>query len=178
MKNPIKTKKAQFYILTAIMLIAYATLLLQSENVTPGSSKAFSKAYDNFVFESSAAINNALFEQADVNQEYERFLDSFISYSKMKKLNVQVFSVLETGDMVYLSNKMPNPVEIINLNQTLPPDTNTYFARENLSNLVLEVRDDVFHENIYKFTISNQGTEAKAVLRIRKGANRQIFVMD
>lgn len=178
MKNPIKYKKAQFYILTAIMLIAYSTLLLQSDNVTPGSSKAFRNAYDNFVFESSAAINNALFEQADVNQEYERFLDSFISYSKMKKLNVEIFSVLETGDRVYLSNKMPNPVEIINLNQTVPPGTDTYFARENISNLVLEVRDDVFHENIYKFTTSNQGTESKAVLRIRKGANRQIFVMD
>jgi hypothetical protein len=176
--NMIKHKKAQFYIFTAIVLIAYSMLLLQSFNVIPESSEAFRNAYDNFVFESSAALNNALFEQADINQEYERFLDTFISYSKMKKLNIEVFSILETGDRVYFSNKMSNPVHIINLNESVLPGSNTYFLRSGLSEVVLEVRDDVFHENIYKFTISSQVTDAKAVLRVKKGSKREIFVQE
>jgi hypothetical protein len=173
-----KNKKAQFYIFTAILLIAYSMLLLQSYNVVPEASKNFKQVYDNFVFESSAALNNALFEQEDINEEYERFLQSFISYSKMKKLSIEVFSILETGDRVYFSNKMSNSVRIININETIPPDSNTYFPRSNLSEAVLEVRDDVFHENIYKFTISNEGTDAKAVLRVQKGAKREIFVQE
>ena len=178
LQRHLKNKKAQFYILTAIVLIAYSVLLLHSYSVTPEPSGVFKEAYDNFVFESSAVLNNVLFEQKDANEEYERFLNNFISYSKMKKLNVEVFSVLLTGDRIYFSNKMDNPVKVINLNQTIGPDANTYFLRTGLSSVVLEVRDDVFHENIYKFTISNQGTEAKAVLRIRRGDDRQIFVMD
>ncbi|HII72362.1 TPA: hypothetical protein HA265_06425 [Candidatus Woesearchaeota archaeon] len=171
-------RKAQFYIFTAIILIAYSMLLLQSFSVVPESSKTFRNIYENFKFESSAAINNALFEQADVNDEYERFLDRFISYSKMKKTNIEVFSMLETGDRVYFSNKMNTEVRIININETISPGSSTYFLRSDLSEAVLEVRDDVFHENIYKFTISDEGTDAKAVLRLRKGTKSEIFVQD
>jgi hypothetical protein len=171
-------KKAQFYIFTALVLIAYSTLLLQSAKVATDPTHNFKRAYDNFVFESDTVLNNALFSQVDVNQEYEAFLDSFVSYSKMKKLNIEVFSMLETGDYVYFSNKMENPVHIININETISSGTNTYFLRSNLSEAVLEVRDDVFHENIYKFSISNEGTDAKAVLRVRKGDKREIFVKD
>lgn len=185
MKKQMKTikkimtyRKAQFYILTAILLIAYSTLLLHSRNVVPESSKAFRNAYANFRFESDAALNNALFEQADVEAEYARFMENFISYSKMKKMDIGIFSVLEHGGYVYFINRMSNPVKLININQTIAPGDEDYFDVSGLSEVVLEVQDDVFHENIYKFTISNQGTGAKAILRLRKGADREIFVMD
>ncbi len=172
------SKKAQFFIFTAIILIAYSTLLLQSESATPDPSRTFRMVFENFVFERTSAMNNALFEGKDVNTEYEKFLDSFISYSKMKKVDLEIFSVLETGERVYFSNKMKIPVAILNINETIAPGVNTYFTRLNLSEAVLEVRDDVFHENIYKFNISNQGTDSKAVLRVRKGSRREIFVKE
>jgi hypothetical protein len=119
-----------------------------------------------------------LLEGVDVNAEYEHFLTSIASYARMKKLTLEVFSVLAIGDRIYFSSRMQNSVRIMNLNETIFPDTNTYYLRSNLSEIVLEVRDDVFHENIYKLTIPDTGTEAKAVLRIKKGADREIFVMD
>jgi hypothetical protein len=179
--NPLKlltSKKSQFYLLTALVLIGYSTLLLQSFNVVPDSSQNFRKVYDNYVFESSVAINNALFAQADVGAENERFMDRFIAYSRMKKLDVEIFSILAVGDRVYFSNRMQNTVRIIELNETIPTGSDTYFLRGGLSEVAVEVRDDIFHENIYKFSISDKGTEAKAILRVRKGANRQIFVKD
>ncbi|MFH1668950.1 MAG: hypothetical protein ABIA62_03405 [Candidatus Woesearchaeota archaeon] len=174
----LNNRKAQFYIFTAVLLIAYSTLLLQSFDVTPQPSKNFKRVYDNFIFESGAAVNNALFEQVDVVDEYDRFLDSFVSYSKMKKLNIEIFSILELDDRVYLSNKMRNAVTILNIGQTIGPGTDAYFLRSNLSELVLEVRDDVFHENIYKLDISNEGTDTKAVLRVSQGTKREIFVKE
>ena len=175
-------KKAQFYILTAIVLVGYATLLLQSVDVVPPPSPAFRQVYENFEFESSAVINNALFQQGgadtEIDTEYERFLDNFISYSKMKKLSVGVFAILEHGDYVYFFNKMDNSVRIIGLNETVPAGTSTYFLRSYFSDVALEVRDDVFHENIYKFSISSQGTDAKAILRVKKGTKREIFVKE
>ncbi len=173
-----KNRKSQFYVFTAIILIGYSTLLLHSFNVVPETTSNFKHAYNNFAFESSAALNNALFEQKDVNAEYEKFLDDFISYSKMKKLSLEIFSVLESGERVYFSNKMRNPVIVLNINETIAPGTNTYFLRSNISEVVLEVKDDVFHENIYKFTISNQGTDAKAVMRLKKGTKQEIFVQE
>ena len=178
MKKMFKSRSAQFYLLTALVLIGFSSLLLGHDNVTPGSSLAFRRVYDNFVFESGNVINNALLEDVDVNAEYEHFLVSIASYAKMKKMTLEVFSVLAIGDRVYFSNRMQNSVKIINLNETLFPDTNTYYLRSNLSEIVLEVRDDVFHENIYKLTIPDKGTEAKAILRIKKGADREIFVRD
>ncbi|NQU79005.1 hypothetical protein HQ545_04515 [Candidatus Woesearchaeota archaeon] len=178
MMKILNNRKSQFYILTAIMLIAYSLLLLQSLSVVPYSSKNFRHAFDNFAFESHAALNNALFEREDVNEEFEVFLESFISYSRMKKLNIETVTVLETGNRVYVSNHMNNPVHIINLNQTVDSGSYEYFLRSAVSEMVLEVRDDVFHENIYKFTILSQGTDAKAVMRLRKGSEQEIFVME
>ncbi|MBW2964058.1 hypothetical protein KY363_01235 [Candidatus Woesearchaeota archaeon] len=172
------SKKAQFYIFTALMLIGYSTLLLQSFTSVPESSRNFRRAYENFEFESGQVLNNALFAQADVPDEYERFIESFISYSKMKKLNLELVAVLEQGDYVYFINRMESPVTILNLNWTVPSGTTDYFLRSNLSEAVLEVRDDVFHENIYKFSISGEGTGAKAVLRVGTGSKREIFVKE
>ena len=173
-----KSRKGQFYLFTAVVLIAYALLTLQSTAEVSTPSKNFKNVYDNFVFESAAAVNNALYEQEDVSTEYERFIDSFISYSKMKKLDVEVVALLETGDIVYFFNNMQSSVHIININQTLDPGATLSYTRSDLSEAVLEVRDDVFHENIYKFSISNAGTDAKAVLKVRKGNNREIFVQE
>jgi hypothetical protein len=171
-------KKAQFYIFTAIMLIGYSTLLLNSLNVVPDISRNFRRVYDNFAFESGMCLNNALFEGTDVPLEFSRFLDSFISYSRTKKLDVEVFAVLMHGENVYFMNMMDNPVHIISMNWTVLPGNQTYFLRQNLSEAVLEVRDDVFHENIYKLNISKEGTGAKAVLRVKKGSKRQIYVKE
>jgi hypothetical protein len=178
LKKMFKQKRAQFYVFTAIVLIAYALLTVQSGSTVETSSNNFKQVYDNYIFESSIALNNALFEQADVSEEYERFMDGFISYSKMKKLKLEIFSILETGDNVHFSNKMNMPVYIININQTLQSNGELSILRSNVSEVVIEVRDDVFHENIYKFSISNQGTDAKAVLKVRKGRNREIFVQE
>jgi hypothetical protein len=172
------SKRAQFYLLTAFVLMGFSALLLQSGDVTPTSSTVFKRLYENFVFESSQSINNALLEQADINEEYSHFLDSMVSYARMKKMSLEVFSILASGDYVYFTNKMQNPVRIITINETVLPGSETYFLRSNLSEIALEVKDDVFHENIYKFTVSDKGTEAKAVLRIKKGADREIFVKD
>jgi hypothetical protein len=173
-----QNKKAQFYILTAIVLIAFSLLTVHTSIEAQNDPANFKKLYYNFVFESDAAINNALYEQKGVNQEYEVFLNSFIAYSRMKNLRTEIFSVLQTGDRVYFSNKMQTEVTIINLNTTLPAGTNTYFLRSNISEAVLEVKDDVFHENIYKLNLSNQGTDSKAILKLKKGSKRQIFVKE
>jgi hypothetical protein len=173
-----RNKKGQFYIFMALILIGYAALLLNPFSVVPDPSYEFKKTYNNFAFESGAALNNALFGRENVNTEYERFLNNFISYAKMKKLSIEIVSVLETGERVYVSNKMNSSVQIINLNQTISAGVNTYFTRSNLSEVVLEVKDDVFHENIYKFTISEQGTDAKAVLRLRTGSKQEMFVVE
>lgn len=173
-----KSKKSQFYLFTALILIGYSTLLLQSFTSVPESSRNFRRAYQNFEFESDQTLNTALFAQADVPDEYERFIDSFISYSRMKKLNLEVVAVLEHGEYVYFINRMSGPITIINLNWTIPAGTTDYFLRSNLSEAVLEVRDDVFHENIYKFSISGEGTGAKAVLRVAAGSKREIFVKE
>lgn len=176
-----KNKKAQFYLFTAVVLIAYALLTVHSTVTGDAPSQTFRNTYENYIFESSAAINNALAEGSTGTSlvvEYERYMDSFISYSKMKKLRLEIVSILETGNQVYVINKMPRDIDILNMNQTVSADSYSAFTRSNLSEMVLEVKDDVFHENIYKFTISSQGTDAKAVLKVKQGNNREIFVQE
>lgn len=177
MNRMLKSKKAQFFIFTALILIGFSTLMLQSNNVVPSPSKTFGVVYDNFVFESNKAVNNAVFEGKDVGEEYGRFLTRFIGYAKMKKLQLEIFAVVAQGDRIYYMNRMEVPVDIFTIDQTIAPGTGTYFAR-NTTELTIKVPDDVFHENIYKLTFPEQETEVKAVLRVRKGSDREIFVKE
>lgn len=173
----LKDKKAQFFIFTAILLIAYSTLMLQSNKVIPEPSENFRDVYDNFVYESDKAVNNAVFEQEDIQEEYDRFLDNFKNYAEMKKLRMEIFALVAEGENIYYFNKMETPVTIKETEQIIPAQENTYYAR-NLTELTIEVPDDVFHENIYKFTLPESDTEVKAVLKVKKGDERELFVKE
>jgi len=175
--NTLKNRKAQFYILTAILIIAFSTAMVQANRVVPPSSKNFKQVFNNYAFESNKAANNAIFEHKDIDSEYKRFLNRFIDYARMKKLSLEVFAIIAHEDRIYFVNKMEVPVEVLNLNQVIPPEANTYFIR-NTTDLVLRVPDDVFHENIYKLTLPESETETKAVLRVKKGSKTEIFVKE
>jgi len=172
-----KGKKGQFFIFTALILIAFSTLMLSSNDVTPTPSKNFKDVYDNYVFESNKAVNNALFEGADVREEYDRFMRQFINYASQKKLTLEIFAIVADQDTYHLVNQMDEPVTIVDFDYTLGRDQDTFFTR-NVSELTIRVPDTVFHENIYKLTFPDKETEVKAVLRVSKGQSTEIFVKE
>ena len=176
MNKLIKSKRAQFYILTAIILISVSTLLLQPRIITPKASKAFSNIYDDFAFESNSAINTALRQGASPVSETQRFVDSFISYAKTKKMKLEIFSILVNSNTIYAYSRMNSEVLLITQNYTLIPNSTYSFSSSGISELVLRLKDDVFFENIYKFSLNSQKTQHYAVLRLKKGKDSEVFV--
>lgn len=170
------SKKAQFYILTAIILIATSTLLVQPKISTPKASKLFSNIYDNFNFESDVAINTALRNGVSLSPEVRRFTDSFISYAKIKKMKLEIFSVLRNRETVFIHSRMKSSVFLVGQNMTIQPNANMTLNVSDVSELVLRLKDDVFFENIYKFSFNNQNTQHYAVLRLKKGDDSEVFV--
>ena len=149
--------------------------MLQSNKVIPTPSKNFKAVFNNFEYESDKALNNAIFEDENMLDEYDLFLDRFEDYAAMKKLQLEVFAVVVHGDYVYYFNKMDHQVTILNTDQVIQSGQNTYFIR-NITEVTIKVPDEVFHENIYKLTLPEQETDAKAILRVRKGSSTEIFV--
>jgi len=88
-------------------------------------------------------------------------MNNFMAYSKMKKTRTEIIAVLLNGDTVYVHNKMQDDVRILNLNAHPAAGSSATYQREDITEAVLEVRDDVFHENIYKLNLSNQGQRPK-----------------
>ncbi|MFC1723304.1 hypothetical protein ACFL0V_04145 [Nanoarchaeota archaeon] len=170
-------KKGQFFILTALLLIAYSTLMVKSSSVVPVPSTNFKSLYENFVFESNKAVNNAVWEGIDVDDEYERFLAQFRDYAKTRKLQLEVIGVVADGEYYYVMNQMNTPVTLLTYDYTIGAGEKEYFLR-NTTELVIKVPDDVFHEKIYKFTFPELETDVKAVLRVKKGSDLEIFVKD
>ncbi len=145
--------------------------------MTPTPSKNFKNVYDNYVFESNKAVNNAVFEGVDVRDEYKRFMQRFAGYAAQKKLTLEIFAIVAEGDEFHFLNNMKEPVTIVNFNQVILSDSDTYYSR-NTSELTIRVPDAVFHENIYKFNFPQEETEVKAVLRVSKDQSTEIFVKE
>lgn len=74
-------RKAQFYILAAILLSAFALFLGKgSQGIVPKSS--FDKLYSNYLAEAPRAANAALYNHSGANLTLRDFSDSFHAYAR------------------------------------------------------------------------------------------------
>ena len=74
-------KKAQFYILAAILLSAHVLFLAKaSPPIVPGSS--FEGLYSNYLSEAPKAVNSAFYNNSNANVTLRAFSDSFYGYAR------------------------------------------------------------------------------------------------
>jgi hypothetical protein len=168
-------KKAQFYIFTALILMAYTATLLKPTTLVTKPSKVFSETNDNFRIESKEVINNALLEQKNISKEYDSFTRQFIDYSKMRGIKLEVFLVLVSGEQVYLTNHMKNSVSLLGRSEIIGPE-GSLILQKNMTSIAISALNDESSPNIYDFNITTENIQASSLLRFQEGQNSKVFM--
>src|SRR3972149_615312 len=118
-KTRLKGKKGQFYIFTALILIAYTATLLRPQQVIAPPSKVFSELNGNFAREGKEVVNYALLEEKNVSMEYSLFVDQFISYARLRGADLEVFSILVDGGEIHLYNRLKKDASLLGRSETI-----------------------------------------------------------
>ena len=79
----LKSRKAQFYIVIAIILIVYLFAIGKPTAQIKKPETAFRQLYQNFMAESPKAINSGIYE-GNLTERFKNFSDAYISYARTK----------------------------------------------------------------------------------------------
>lgn len=174
-KHSFKGKKGQFYIFTALILIAYTATLLRPQHLITPPSKVFFEINKNFAREGKEVINNALFEEANVSKEYNLFVDQFIAYARLRRIDLEVFSILVDGGQIHLTNRLKKEASLLGRSEIIGSGDELTIPK-NVSVLTVNAPTDVQHPNIYAFNITAERVQLVSFTRVQTGANTQVFV--
>ena len=170
-----KNKKGQFYIFTALILIAYTATLLSSQTVIESPRKTVSELNENFVVESAQVVNTALFEGKNASKELNAFTDQFIAYAKTKGVDLQIFFIIGEGNTLFVSNKLKKTVSLLETSQPVGVQQTVYLAK-NMSQLSISAPTAILQTNLVSFNITNEQVQIKSFVRFEKNKDSQVFV--
>ncbi|MBI5398379.1 hypothetical protein HZB03_02845 [Candidatus Woesearchaeota archaeon] len=174
-KRRFKGKKAQFYIFTALILIAYTATLLRPQQLMMPPSKVFAEVNGNFVREGKEVINNALFEQANVSREYTLFVDRFVAYALLRGMDLEVFSILVDGGQIHLSNRLKKDASLLGRSEIIGVGGELTIPK-NVTVITINAPTDVQHPNIYAFNITAERTQVMSFIRAQVREDNKAFV--
>lgn len=102
-----RNNKGQFYILTAIILIAFAIGIVSSQSKTIKPKNVLSGLREEFSRESPKVINTAVLEQnatTNVTGRYDAFARDFIEYARTKNAMLDIVYALSYDNAITVGN--------------------------------------------------------------------------
>jgi len=128
----IKSKKAQFYIITAVVLIAAVFLYSSSRTETPKYQSVFHEISENYFNEAPYVLNAAMITDANKNEKMENFTKNFINYAKTKTISMGIVYVFSDSENITVGNFMKEAVTC-NSFELLENQTQIFNMTENMS---------------------------------------------
>ena len=101
-------KKSQFYILTIIILLAFAIGLASSGSKIIKPQNVLFELRNEFSQESPKVVNTAILESnhtTNVTGRYDLFVTNFIDYAKTKNALLDIAYILTYGNVTHIGNK-------------------------------------------------------------------------
>lgn len=152
-----KNKKAQFYILTAIILIS---LLF---GIAKTTTKITKKNTENmniqlmYEVESKNIINNAIYESKNETIELEAFTKTFIKHYDNKNIEVKILYLYKDDNQITISNRLGQKITINPLDIEL---NNTQIITITKINLTIGFESG----NEYQYDFDNSPKEFKSLI--------------
>ncbi len=150
----IKNKKAQFYIITAIVLIATVFLYSSAQTETPKRQNTFREISENYFKEAPYVLNSALQNSENLNEKMENFTRSFISYAKSRNADMGIIYIYSINNTITMGNFMK---------ETAAFGSTDLLANETRTFNLTAAFTVSLNSNIYHFNISNN--EFKSVAK-------------
>lgn len=107
-------KKAQYYLLIAILLIVYLLASRLTTVKSPTQAAGFRQLYQNYMVEASKVINTGIHD-GNITVRFRNFTDNYLQYSRTKSPNFRLAYALSTDELVLIENRLGE-----NLNITTP----------------------------------------------------------
>src|SRR3989338_4602135 len=122
------SKKGQFYIFAAIVLITFAFMIAKPAPKLQEKPDAFKELYQNFLTESSIVVNTALYDNANVSERFRSFADSYSQYAITKAPKFRFAYILKDNSILVIGNRLGE-----GLNVTLPDTSQTLGDKKELT---------------------------------------------
>lgn len=157
--------KGQFYILTALILILIAFGLVQGMRPAQQATSAFTEITDNLARESATTINQAIFNQQDVDATFLKFFRSFLTFAKTKNPQFAAMYVLKQDDTLTIHNEMGSKITIKERGIDLE-------SKENATIKSMSIITIAYDNHQYQMIFEGKNTQAK-ILAVSQNANEK-----
>ncbi|MEA3515190.1 MAG: hypothetical protein U9R34_06945 [Nanoarchaeota archaeon] len=99
-------KKGQFYLFTAIVIIALLAGIIPMSVMPTTDEDVFNELNDNFIEEAVFVINNAIYMNASVKDSIDSFALSFLNYARQRDPNFGFVIMLQNRNETILMNQL------------------------------------------------------------------------
>ncbi|MBI2136943.1 hypothetical protein HYU12_00310 [Candidatus Woesearchaeota archaeon] len=169
--NMLRSKKGQFYIFAAIVLITFAFMIAKPAPKLQEKPDAFKELYQNFITESSIVVNTALYDNANVSDRYRSFADSYSQYATTKSPKFRFAYILKDDNTLVIGNRLGEELNVTlsNTSQTLG-DKKELTTSPQKATLYIEGTK-------YEFTMGQETYQAKTLFRQKTDTETRIYVV-
>ena len=101
-----QSKKGQFYLFTAIVIIALLAGIIPQSVLPTTNEDLFNELNDNLIEEAVFVINNAIYLNASVMDSMESFALSFLNYARQRDINFGFVIMLRNRNETILMNRL------------------------------------------------------------------------
>lgn len=112
MQNMLKSKKGQFYILIALLLVSYAFGLARRDVPVSDSKDTFQLLNDGYISEGANVINNAVFADADVDARFSNFTDDYLAFAKSADPAFRLVYLLRHDGELAIGNRLDGTINV------------------------------------------------------------------
>ncbi len=146
LKTNFKSKKGQFYLMTAIIFCSVMFILLYNQQPVPKVNPEFEALYNNYIYEVPIAINNALYENKNLSRNFDNFTSDFMAFAKKQNIDFRVFYALVYEDKIEVVNYLKHSVNITNSNLLLNSSQKRVLSK--MENLTIDYEGSTYTYNI------------------------------
>ncbi|MBI2580278.1 hypothetical protein HYV85_00540 [Candidatus Woesearchaeota archaeon] len=166
----LQSKKGQFYILIALLLIAYAFTLARQEVPVRKVKETFQLLHEGYISEGTAAINNAVYEEANVTAVFAAFTTDYLAFAKSAAPNFRLVYLLKYKDKLVVGNRLDSSINVTigSADYVVGSSTEQTTAASNATVTVAGIN--------YNFRFSQDDIQLKALFREAGGLTIRVFV--
>lgn len=106
------SKKGQFYILIALLLISYAFGLSRHDVPIRKSKDAFQLLHEGYVTEGSAIINNAVYDGANATARFSAFTNDYMAFARSAEPGFRLVYLLKYKNQLTVGNRLDDGLNV------------------------------------------------------------------
>lgn len=170
MTSLFRSKKGQFYILIALLLITYAFQLARQDVPVRKPSDTFRVLHEDYINEGAKVINNAVYEEANVTARFKSFTGDYAAFAKSAEPGFGLAYLLKHKDSLTVGNRLAAGINVTagGTSFLVSPNSERSVSATNATLLVSGIS--------YDFGFSDGDIQLKALFRASDKLATRVFV--